>query len=49
MMTNSFLAESEIERMATRLLARYEGQCGLIDCPPVPVESILEDVLVSCI
>ena len=45
MMTNSFLAESEIERMATRLLARYESRYGPIDCPPVPIESILEDIL----
>ena len=45
MMTNSFLAESELERMANRLLARYEGRYGPIDRPPVPVESILEDIL----
>lgn len=31
--------------MANRLLARYEGRYGPIPCPPVPVESILEDVL----
>ena len=45
MITNSFLAETELERMANRLLARYEGLCGAIDCPPVPVESLLEDIL----
>ena len=45
MMTNGFLAESELERTANRLLARYEGRYGTIDNPPVPVESILEDIL----
>ena len=45
MTANSFLAETELERMANRLLARYESQYGPIDNPPVPVESILEDIL----
>ena len=45
MMTNSFLSEAKLEGMASQLLARYEGQHGPIDYPPVPVESILEDVL----
>lgn len=45
MMTNGFLSESELEGMANRLLARYEGRYGPIDRPPVPVESILEDIL----
>ena len=45
MMSKKFLPEAELERMANRLLARYEGRHGPISCPPVPVESILEDVL----
>ena len=45
MTTTSFLAEAELERMANRLLVRYEGRYGTIDNPPVPVESILEDIL----
>ena len=31
--------------MANVVLARYEQRYGPIDCPPVPVESILENVL----
>ena len=45
MLTNGFLSEAAIERMANGLLARYEGRYGPIDCPPVPVESILEDIV----
>ena len=45
MMTNSFLSEAALERMANRLLARYEDRYGTIDYPPVPVESVLENIL----
>ena len=45
MVTNKFLPDTELERLANRLLARYEGRYGPIARPPVPVESILEDVL----
>ena len=44
-MTNTFLSDAELERMASGLLARYEARYGPIDNPPVPVERILEDVL----
>lgn len=45
MVANRFLSDAELERLANRLLARYEERYGPIACPPVPVESILEDVL----
>ena len=45
MTTDRLLPEAELERMADGLLARYEGQYGPIDGPPVPVERIVEDVL----
>ena len=45
MMATSFLSEAALERMANRLLARYEGRYGPIGSPPVPVECILEDIL----
>ena len=41
-MANSFLSEVALERMANRLLARYEGRYGPIKCHPVRVERILE-------
>lgn len=45
MVANRFLSDVELERLANRLLARYEERYGPIACPPVPIESILEDVL----
>ncbi len=45
MVANRFLSDAELERLANRLLARYEERYGPIACPPVPVESTLEDVL----
>ena len=45
MMTNTFLSDTELERMANGLLGRYEAQYEPINNPPVPVERILEDVL----
>ena len=45
MTTNSYSPEAALERMAYRLLGRYEERYGPIACPPVPVESILENIL----
>ena len=45
MMTSKFLADTELERRADRLLGRYEAQYEPISSPPIPVERILEDVL----
>ena len=45
MVANRFLSDVELERLANRLLARYEERYGSIPCPPVPVESILENIL----
>ena len=35
MTTNSYLPETELERMAYLLLDRYEERYGPIACPPV--------------
>ncbi len=45
MVANKFLSDAQLERLANRLLARYEERYGPIARPPVPVESILEDIL----
>ena len=45
MMTSKFLADTELERRADRLLGRYEVRYGPISSPPIPVERTLEDVL----
>ena len=45
MMTNRFLSGAKLERMANGLLARHEERYAPIDSPPVPVESILENIL----
>ena len=44
-MTTKFLADSQLEEMAARLLRRYDSLHGAVTSPPVPVERILEDLL----
>ena len=46
-MTTKFLSDPQLEGMATRLLRRYDSPYGAVSSPPVPVERILEDVLVG--
>ena len=42
---SKYLADAELERMAVRLLRRYESRYGPVDSPPIPVEHIVEDIL----
>ncbi|MYC08018.1 MAG: ImmA/IrrE family metallo-endopeptidase [Chloroflexi bacterium] len=44
-MVTTFLSDVQLENSAARLLGRHEALYGEVDCPPVPVEDILEDVL----
>ncbi len=44
-MTTSYLPDVQIERLATRLLNRYEREFGAVTEPPVPVEDIADGLL----
>ena len=44
-MTTRYLPDIHIERVATRLLSRYECQFGAVTKPPVPVEDIADGLL----